>query len=407
MWISSARYPASKRNDERASRAAEAGAYTFEIISDGSRLAALRTAWNSLYGRAERPYVAQSFDWVACSWDTVARPRGERLHCLVMRHQGEVVLIWPLFVRRRWGFWRDAYGAAAGATEYTELLLDRRFREGDLLATAWRLLHSSCPAHLIRLRRVRAGSDLARFLADQPVMVTSVNEAPYTSFAGYATWDDYLNDRTGNLRRGTNRQRRRLAERGSVTVDLITENPLFDAAVEELFRWKRRQFHDRGEDLIAASPENEAFWKQVHTLPGLVGKVVIFALKVNDRIVAAELSCVDDSRVELFVRAYDPSWARYAPGKLLNAHCLRWAFDRGLGYDFRIGTEPYKYLWADRVCVAVNYEIVSAPWGRIFVKLRKVVRIVQDHIGIVGAFKALAKTLECWRVLNPLTRSSD
>lgn len=397
MWISSARRLAFDKNEQSAPRAVDAGAYTFEIVSDGAGLAALRPAWHSLYLRAERPRVAQSFDWIACSWDTVARPRGERLHCLVTRHGGEVVLIWPFFIRQRWGIWRDAYAATAGATEYANVLMDQRYRGGDLLPAAWSHLLASCPANLIRLRRVRSESELGRFLDGQSITVTSVNEAPYTAFARYATWEDYLRDRTGNLRRGTNRQQRRLAESGCVTFEQVTEDALFETIVEELFRWKRDQFRDRGKELIAASPENEAFWKRAHKLPELAEKVVIFVLKVDGRIVASELSCVDGARVELFVRAYDQAWAKYAPGKILNAHCLRWAFERGLDYDFRIGTEPYKYLYADEVSQVLNYEIAMAAWGGMFVKGRELGRVMQKWAKADGGLKAFSSLLELRR----------
>jgi CelD/BcsL family acetyltransferase involved in cellulose biosynthesis len=344
--------------------------FSFEVVTDSEGLRALESDWSDLYARCNTPFLSQSFAWVETSWSKLARPNGHGLFCLVARYEGQAVLIWPLCIQERWKLWRDAYIAGAGGTEYGSVLVDPRFRHTDLLATAWRRLLTSCPAHLIRLRRVREDSDLHGLMVAERITTTSVNQAPYTAFDGYAAWDDYLLTRRGTLRRELSRQQRRLAAQGSVSFEVLGQES-YDEGLEWLLRHKADQMRERGLAPVAsASDLYRPFWAQAGADERLRAHVPLFALRVDGRIIAAELDCIDGTRLESFVGAYDPSFATYGPGTLLNAYCLHWAFERGLSYDFRIGTEAYKYTWANRNCDAMNYEVVNHPWGFAFVALR-------------------------------------
>jgi CelD/BcsL family acetyltransferase involved in cellulose biosynthesis len=97
----------------------------------------------------------------------------------------------------------------------------------------------------------------------------------------------------------------------------------------------------------------------------------VFALKLNGRAIAAQLNSVDGARLEGFIAAYDPEYSKYGPGQLLHERCLSWAFEHGLDYDFRIGSEPAKYFWSNRVAQATNYVFANSVRGAIYVLARK------------------------------------
>jgi CelD/BcsL family acetyltransferase involved in cellulose biosynthesis len=92
----------------------------------------------------------------------------------------------------------------------------------------------------------------------------------------------------------------------------------------------------------------------------------IFALKVNGALVAAQLDSVDRVRVESFVGAYDESFSRYSPGSLLLQECIRWAFERDLDYDHRLGAEPFKLGLATHVQQVTTYALALTPRGKLF-----------------------------------------
>ena len=61
------------------------------------------------------------------------------------------------------------------------------------------------------------------------------------------------------------------------------------------------------------------------------------------------------ARVESFIGVYDEAWAAYGPGQIVTEYGLRWAFERGLDFDFRIGAEHYKYEWATRTSTVTTF----------------------------------------------------
>ena len=77
-----------------------------EVVKDPGALQALQPDWDGLYQRADRPYLSASFEWAWCAWETLAKPRGGRLHCLTIREGSRLVLVWPLFILRRHHFWK-------------------------------------------------------------------------------------------------------------------------------------------------------------------------------------------------------------------------------------------------------------------------------------------------------------
>ncbi len=113
----------------------------FTVVNDPDALAALQPEWDALFARAEAPHACQGFAWNWAGWTTTGASRHRRLHVLVMREAGEVVLIWPLTLQGQ-GRFTIARPLGAESTEYSNVLvaagalprLPRRAELGRLLA---------------------------------------------------------------------------------------------------------------------------------------------------------------------------------------------------------------------------------------------------------------------------------
>jgi CelD/BcsL family acetyltransferase involved in cellulose biosynthesis len=195
--------------------------------------------------------------------------------------------------------------------------------------------------------------------------------APFLARRDYADWAAYQKTQSASLRQNLRRVRRRLAEKGSFTLaaeDPASSAPLVDWLLDHKKRWLdseglhndwigRRDYRDF---LVAlATPADSP--------------VVLFALKVDGVPIAAKLATVDPVRLESHIDVYDPQWSFCAPGKLVNEHCVAWAFERGLDFDLRVGDEPYKREWAPLTCQTTTWYIATGWRGLPVVARRRAV----------------------------------
>src|SRR5262249_15822689 len=79
-------------------------------------------------------------------------------------------------------------------------------------------------------------------------------------------------------------------------------------------------------------------------------------------------------QIEYLIPAFDPAYAKYSPGQLLIEDILKWAFERRLDLDFRLGNQPYKETWANSTSEAVSYQFVISLRGAAFVAAKKAYR---------------------------------
>ena len=92
------------------------------------------------------------------------------------------------------------------------------------------------------------------------------------------------------------------------------------------------------------TPQRERFFYDIARRTAQLGLIRLFFMEIRGQLVAASL-CFDYGPTRLLYNSgYDPEFAYYSVGLLLNALCLRDAIDQGQEYfDFLRGNEPYKY----------------------------------------------------------------
>jgi CelD/BcsL family acetyltransferase involved in cellulose biosynthesis len=334
----------------------------YDIVAEPARFAALRPEWEALRQRARNPYVSQSFAWCAAAWETVARPRGRRLACVVGRAAGRVVLIWPLVADRR-GPWTVLSTLGSESSEYSEPLVEDGAVADHRVGAAWRAIRRR--ADLVRLPHVRSDGRLARVLAaERPTCARHTLPATQVEWDAFPRWESYLASRPKEHQSELRRRRRRLAERGSLSFEVLNEASDRAAAIDWMLRHKQDWLaRTRLANPWLGTREYRDFLLAV-TAPGAAGaEIAVFLLKLDGRLIAAALSALDGARVEGLIGAFDPAFGVHSPGQLLQEDRLRWAFERRLPYDFRIGDEAYKRHWVTDRCEAVSYTIAGSCGG--------------------------------------------
>ena len=198
--------------------------------------------------------------------------------------------------------------------------------------------------------------------------------APYVARRDYADWAAYQKTLSGSLRHKLRRVRRRLAEKG--TVSLGIEAPSGAAALLDwMLAQKRRWLERHGLTERLDRPRRLSRLSRQPGQPARRAGVKLFALKVDGVPIAGQLATVDPVRFEAHIGVYDPEWSFYAPGQVLTEHCMAWAFERGLDFDLRVGDEAYKRDWASRSCDATTWYVATSWRGLRVVARRRAVLV--------------------------------
>jgi CelD/BcsL family acetyltransferase involved in cellulose biosynthesis len=93
---------------------------------------------------------------------------------------------------------------------------------------------------------------------------------------------------------------------------------------------------------------------------------MLFVLKFDAQIIAAVLARISKFTVESFIAAFDRAYRQYGPGQLLYEDILKWASERRLEFDFRMGEEVYKRDWTNQESKVITYRFVNSAWGAVF-----------------------------------------
>jgi CelD/BcsL family acetyltransferase involved in cellulose biosynthesis len=342
-----------------------------EIVTDIGGLRSLQRDWNGLCERASQPHFSQSFLWCLTTWDVVECPRGRRLHCIVVREDQRVVLIWPFILHRKSLFWKAAPLGSAYA-EYASPLVEDGPDAERWMRLALKKLRATSGCDVIVLPHVRQASLFGRLMSEENAKITSRVTNLCIDWRGYEDWETFYRGLQRKDRRDTQRRRRRLDEQGQVSFNVIEGVscvPLIDWAlrnkIEQLARTDRR-----------ASWLNDGIYRELLVQAAVrsdpSGTVVVFALDLEDRIIATLICRVDKTRIEALNTVYDPAYSKYAPGKILMEESLKWAFHHGLQMDFRGGDFAYKRLWANSESFMISYEIANSRRYALYRRWREI-----------------------------------
>lgn len=338
----------------------------FEIVTEVGRLFSLKPHWDNLCDRSIDYNFSQSFQWCSTAWKIIDLPQRRQLYCLVGWVDNRVVLIWPFVILRR-GLWVVLRPLGSETTEYSDVLVENSAEADYWVALAWQKLRTTCKSDIVILPFVRANSRLHRVISKERPMSAWVNSISSVSWDGNQEWESYYQSLKRDFRYLLRSRRRRLAELGNLSFEAVTEqeqfrsiiNWIFSHKTEWLIRTKRHspslESEPYKEFLIRVAAQSEGF-----------GSVMLFVLKFDGRIISAVLGRISKFSAEAVIAAFDRSYGQYGPGHLLYEDILKWALERRLELDFRIGNEAYKKDWTNRESEVITYRFINSIWGAAF-----------------------------------------
>ena len=364
----------------------------YEIVNRVDRFLDLKDDWNALWEQVPDAYFSQSFDWCRIAWEQIAAPRRRRLHCVVAREHGRVVLIWPFVVWKQ-GLWSFAYPLGSETTEYTSPLVLDNALSGRRIEEGWDNFRRSSAVDVIFLPYVRADSRAHRILSQQrPTVPPTLHRTWCVDTKAFDNWEHYFASLKRSHRGDLRRTRRRLSDVGALSFEPAVNDSQCAAAIDWIVAQKQ-------EWLVRKNRENQ--WLRnieyrnflvAMAQSRTVGRLVISVLRLNEKIIAAALARVDKVRAECLNTVYDRAYGKYGPGQLLMEECVKWAFDHDLLYDLRIGDEPYKGDWAANISDTSNFDFANSRWGIGYFRMKSAKRAIQAAVSKPVSWRTTAES---------------
>ena len=318
-----------------------------EILDDEPGAEALTEGWDTLAVACGRPFAAPA--WALAWWRELAPP-GSELRVLAVRDEDDLIGV-------------AAFASQRGALGLTRLVplgatvaprvepLARPGREGDVARALAGALHAMRPRpDLVLLPDLVEGSRWPSLLREawprrRPrVLWRRSNRAPTVSLAGRG-FDDWVAERSANLRREIRRAQRRVEDAGA---DFRLSAPSeVEHDLAELARLHRDRWEARGGSKILDEPTERMLGSAVLEL-ARAGRAELRCLDRDGDLLAAQLVVTAGDEAGCWLVGFDEDAAALKPGILVLVRALRHAFERGRArMDLGGGDQQYKYRLAD------------------------------------------------------------
>jgi CelD/BcsL family acetyltransferase involved in cellulose biosynthesis len=186
--------------------------------------------------------------------------------------------------------------------------------------------------------------DIAR-RAGRTLLVRTLERSPFVPIAG--TWEEY--ERTLPRKLGTElrRRRRRLEERGVLSLAVENGRERLEERLAEGFRVEAAGWKGVRGTAIASDPPTHRFYAEVARWAAARGWLRLAFLRLDERALAFDY-CLEWNRSHYLLKTgFDPDFRAFAPGMILRHEMIRRAFSESLrSYEFLGADEAWKLTWA-------------------------------------------------------------
>jgi CelD/BcsL family acetyltransferase involved in cellulose biosynthesis len=338
-----------------------------QTIASPGELDALRKDWDALAKKCPGSSQAQGPVYGGLAIERALR-QGAKVKLIAARNASGLVGLWPLALWRE-GIFRVLRPVSCGSDDEYSLPLAAPEVEEEVLQ-AILAAAMTIPCDKIWFVNVKTGSALACLL-ERPAYA-ALQKRRFThviyevDLARFATWEDYLAERSKRHQKNRARLKRRLAEQGKVELNWcrtpedaeVVLNWVFDAKA----RWARQRRID------APWLENRRvrdFWIELSKRVDLADLPLVAYLKLDGRPIAGLLNLVGEISLEFYITAYDETFWQYSPGEQLIEFLLQWCLENRKNADFRRAATDYKERVADRQTLFSSYAFDLSPKARL------------------------------------------
>jgi CelD/BcsL family acetyltransferase involved in cellulose biosynthesis len=292
---------------------------------------------------------------------------GRSLITIVVRRDGEAVLVWPLRIER--GLVRIASTAGAPVVQYDDILIDPACEPKAALAAALQALRKSIDVDLILLERVRSDSTLRRALGET-VPLCADEAAPYADLS--RGMKEVLGGQKSSRTVRQQRKRMQKFETGDGNSFAVARDPAeAEAWLAEALALKRDWLKSSGRMSRAFMQAETAscLLDLARTLfsPDASPRAMISKLTVSGRTAAIEVGFVHRGIYHLYLGAFAPEFAKLGPGNIMTQKATEWCVSEGLQrYDMLAPRSRHKSEWQSAEVEVADFALATSMIGKVY-----------------------------------------
>jgi CelD/BcsL family acetyltransferase involved in cellulose biosynthesis len=294
--------------------------------------------WRDLEARCRSASPFQSAEWLLPWWTCFAH--GE-LRVITVRHGNKLRALLPIVIEP------TAHGnritlLGTGNTDHLDLLTDDHCRDVATAMAIDAVAQWLAPSDWCEFEQLSESSPLLATPAPfgWSWELEQCDVCPTLAIASCA--GDPIPPRRVTE---TRYARRRISRRGKASVEFVRRETL-DEALCALFALHQARWQARGHAGVLGSEAVRRFLSLV--AEGFLRRDVLrlYALRLDDRIVAVHCGFQWRGRRAYYIGGFDPALRSLSIGSVLLEHAIRHAAEEGATeFDFLRGAEDYKYHW--------------------------------------------------------------
>ena len=310
-------------------------------MKDTSAMCGLLPEWQALWEKCPNATTFQRPEWLL-TWIEIFRPTTPFL--IEVRNGEQLVGLIPLLIYLR-GSERVLALMGGGISDYLDALIDRRW-EREVLDVLWDWIRQESHAwEVVDFTDLPAASALLR-IGNRGLDVHPHDVCPTLTLPARREELGLVMSfrKLANLRNARNRLSRAGVSRLEVA-SAETVVPIMEAMFHlHASRWARL-----GQPGVLGESAIRDFHRRV--APCLVEQQVLrlYALFLDDRMIAALYTFFEQDAALLYLHAFDPEYADLSPGTQIFGAVIEDAIRMGRrSVNFLRGRESYKYAWGAR-----------------------------------------------------------
>lgn len=312
---------------------------------------ALEEEWNALVRQTD-DQIFYRHEFIRVWLDNFAP--GSNFRVLTLRDEaGELEAVLPLVEQKVWMYGIPVRELCAAANLHS-CRFDLVAKDPERAAAAFMAHLDAAPDwDVLRLSDVPEGGKAYALLerareSGHPVGTWESLRSPFISLP--ASYDAMQKSLDSKFRANVRRRRRKLEEKGAVTVERIEGGAGLAYALEEGFCLERSGWKGRGGTAIDQDEKTRGFYSELARTASHLGSLALYFLRVDGRAVGFHYALEYGGRYLLLKPAYDEAIRECSPGQLLLDEVLKSCIEKRLPeFDFLGPDMEWKRDWTSQV----------------------------------------------------------
>lgn len=347
------------------------------VLTNADAITQLQSEWNDLVEQSEQGVFFLRWRWVQLWWQMYA-PANSHLYLLTCRNErGQLVGLAPLYLRRRAQL-RELYALGTGieikTSEYLNLLARRGFESEVGNAFAQYLLQRrdwdrlslwGAPATSIVLQHFRAALQ-----GRETVTICDRTRHVDTN----TDWETFKQSLGSATRKKVDYHCRRLLKTHECEFRRIEHPDELKPALDALIHLHQLRWESKGEPGSFTLPRFEEFFRTIAADSLQAGRLKLWTLMVDSKIVTAQLAFFDRGIAHVFQGGFDPAYSDYRIGNVIFWLCIKDCIESGdvRAFDFMGGGAAYKELWTKQGQDLIELELLQPGWRAVLYSVSKI-----------------------------------